>query len=425
MILGCIADDFTGATDLANTLVKEGMRVIQMIGVPDTDTIADDADAVVVALKSRSTPVHEAVADSMAALKVLQASGAQQFLFKYCSTFDSTDDGNIGPVGDALAQALEAKAVVVCPAFPETGRTIYHGHLFVGDSLLSESGMENHPLNPMRDADLVRVLGKQTKAGVGLVRYSTVEEGPQAVRRALDDLAADGHRYAVTDAVRDEHLRVIGEAIRDDILVTGGSGIALGLPANFRHKGVLPQRADAAKLPAVRGRGAVLSGSCSIATRGQIANWRDAGGALFQLDVRALANDEATELARVDAWLDSLAEEVTPLIYSSDNPDNVAAIQQELGRDEAGRAAERAMAAIAQKLITRGVRQLVVAGGETSGAVVSALNVRALRIGHQIAPGVPWTVAEGDTAVALALKSGNFGAESFFRDAFASLVSNG
>lgn len=424
MILGCIADDFTGATDLANTLVKEGMRVIQMIGVPEAGVIADDADAVVVALKSRSTPADDAVADSMAALKVLQASGAKQFLFKYCSTFDSTDEGNIGPVGDALARALKAKAVLVCPAFPETGRTVYQGHLFVGEKLLNESGMENHPLNPMRDANLVRVLGKQTDSGVGLVRYSTVEAGPQAVRRALDDIAAAGHRYAVTDAVRDEHLRVIGEAISEDILVTGGSGIALGLPNNFRRKGVLPQRTDAAKLPAVHGRGAVLSGSCSIATRGQIANWRDAGGAVFQIDVRSLANNEETEIARVGAWLDSLAEDTTPLIYSSDDPDTVAAIQRELGRDEAGHMVERAMAAIAQNLTTRGVRQLVVAGGETSGAVVSALNVRMLRIGHQIAPGVPWTVAEGDSPIALALKSGNFGTESFFRDAFASLARN-
>lgn len=420
MLLGIIADDFTGATDLANTLVKQGMRTIQMIGVPAVKDIPAEVDAVVVALKSRSTPAPQAVAESLAALAVLRAAGAVQFLFKYCSTFDSTDEGNIGPVADALADALGARIAVVCPAFPETGRTIYKGHLFVGDKLLNESGMENHPLNPMGDANLMRVLARQSKSGVGLVPYETVEAGADAIRAGFDALVADGKRFVVVDAVRDSHLFTIGEALADHVLITGGSGIGLGLPENFRKAGSLPVRDDADRLPQVIGKAAVLSGSCSVATRAQIAVWNETRPAC-QMDVGALVRAPESEVGRVLAWVNGLASGEVPLIYTSDDPAAVAALQNELGRDVAGHAAEAGMAAVASALVASGVRRLVVAGGETSGAVVGALDVRALRIGPQIDPGVPWTTTVSKVELALALKSGNFGAPDFFSKALAML----
>lgn len=413
VLLGCIADDFTGATDLANTLVKEGMRVVQIIGVPAPGTIPDDVDALVVALKSRSIRAGQAVALSLAALQRLREAGARQILFKYCSTFDSTDDGNIGPVAEALAQALGAGVSVVCPAFPETGRTVYNGHLFVGDRLLHESGMENHPLNPMRDADLVRVLSAQTKTAVGLVPYADVHRGARAIRARLRSLAQAGTRFAVVDATLDEHLREIAVAIADAPLITGGSGIALGLPANFERAGHFERRADAGELPQAGGSAVVLSGSCSKATRTQIRAYCGDHPAR-RIDVLALARDFDAEVGCVCSWFDGQASAAAPLIYTSDEPQAVAAVQESLGREAAGLLAERAMAAIALHVVERGVRRMVIAGGETAGAVVEALGVDALRIGAQIAPGVPWTVSLGGRPIALALKSGNFGAEDFF-----------
>ncbi|MBT6276169.1 MAG: four-carbon acid sugar kinase family protein [Chromatiales bacterium] len=424
MLLGCIADDFTGATDLANTLVKEGMRVIQMIGVPKPDDIPTDVDAVVVALKSRSNPAADAVRESLAALAVLRDAGAAQFLFKYCSTFDSTEAGNIGPVADALAKVLDAKCSVVCPAFPETGRSIFNGYLFVGDKLLNESGMENHPLNPMGDANLVRVLARQSANSVGLVDFTTVERGPAAILAALEALGASGFQFAVVDAIRDEHLRDIGAALAGATLVTGGSGIALGLPDNFRRAGRLEARSDSGHLPTIDGTGAVLCGSCSVATRSQIAVWK-ASRPAFQMDVRALAKSAVDETNRALAWVDGLSDGDVPFIYTSDDPAAVAQVQAELGREVAGKLAEAAMATIAHELVTRGIRRLVVAGGETSGAVVTALKVRALRIGRQIDPGVPCTVTVSEPSLGLALKSGNFGGDGFFERALSMLGTNG
>ncbi|MFL6702515.1 MAG: 3-oxo-tetronate kinase [Paraburkholderia graminis] len=419
-LLGCIADDFTGATDLANMLVRGGMRTVQTIGVPqDGETIA--ADAIVVALKSRTIPAADAVAQSLAALDWLRAQGCRQFVFKYCSTFDSTDAGNIGPVTDALLDALcaddKASAfTIACPAFPENGRTIFRGHLFVGDALLSESGMENHPLTPMRDANLVRVLQRQTQSQVGLVRYDAVAKGAAAVRESFDALRKQGARMAIADAVSDADLYVLGEACADLRLITGGSGIALGLPANFRRAGLLQPQDDAAQLPAVEGLSAVLAGSASKATNAQVAAWRDTRPA-FRIDPLAAARGEAVveqALAFAQTYLDK-GEPM--LIYATATPDEVKAVQRELGVDKAGHLVEATLASIARGLYERGVRKFVVAGGETSGAVVQALDVHSLRIGAQIDPGVPATATTGPRPLALALKSGNFGATDFFEKA--------
>ena len=414
LLLGCIADDFTGATDLANTLVKGGMTAVQVIGVPTGPL--PEADAVIIALKSRTAPVGEAVAQSLAACDALLAAGAKQIFWKYCSTFDSTDQGNIGPVADALLKRLGSGFALACPAFPTNGRTIYLGHLFVGNALLNESGMENHPLTPMTDANLVRVLGRQTDGAVGLVSFTTIEQGAAATRQAMMRLAEQGRRYAIMDAVTDQHLLAIGEAAAQHALITGGSGVAMGLPENFRRAGLLPARGDAASLPPMQGMAAVVAGSCSRATLGQIGLARDH---VPVLELDALATPDAAALtAQALEWVEGkLSADRPVVIAASAPPEKVTALQAKLGRDAAGALIEAAMAAIAEGLIARGVGRLVVAGGETSGAVVQRLGVTALRIGPEIDPGVPWTFAE-PRGLHLALKSGNFGARDFFLKAF-------
>jgi uncharacterized protein YgbK (DUF1537 family) len=419
-LLGCIADDFTGATDLAAMLVKNGMRTVQVIGVPAPDAAPPEADAIVVALKSRTAPVAQAVGDSLAALEWLRGAGCRQFFFKYCSTFDSTDQGNIGPVADALVAALDCGFALACPAFPANNRSVFQGHLFVGSALLNESGMEKHPLTPMTDANLVRVLGRQTTGTVGLVPFATVERGANAIRDTMTALKEQGRRYAIVDAVSDTHLHAIGQAAAQHPLLTGGSGVAIGLPQNFRNTGLLAEQSDPGALPDAAGHAAVLAGSCSRATLFQIATAK-AHTQVLELD--ALATPDAVTLAQqAVAWMDGKLGSAPIVIAASGTPEKVAALQQLLGRDAAGALVEQALADIAEALVARGVRRLVVAGGETSGAVVTRLGVRSLRIGREIDPGVPWTYAEGSGApLLLALKSGNFGAPDFFLKSFAML----
>lgn len=419
MLLGCIADDFTGATDLANNLVRSGMRTLQTIGVPAAP-LSGDVDAVVVALKSRTIAAADAVAQSLAALDWLRRAGCRQFYFKYCSTFDSTPQGNIGPVAEALMQALGAKLAIACPAFPTNARTIYMGNLFVGELPLSESGMRDHPLTPMTDANLVRVLQAQSRAKVGLVAWPVVAAGAAAIRARFAALAAAGARLAVVDAINDADLHAVATACADHLLITAGSGVAIGLPENFRRAGLLPLREDAAELPGVPGLAAVISGSCSQATNAQVAHWLESGRPAIRIDplANARAEDLATEALR----------QATPLLasgpvlfYATAVPDVVKAVQSKLGVAEAGALVEGALAAIAQGLIARGVTRLVVAGGETSGAVVQALGIAALKIGPQIDPGVPWTATQGERPILLALKSGNFGSRDFFAKSLAQL----
>ncbi len=411
LLLGCIGDDFTGSTDLANTLVRNGMRTVQLLGVPDDNAQVPDADAIVIALKSRTAPLQDAIAESLAARRWLQRRGAKQLFFKYCSTFDSTDQGNIGPVADALLEGV-GNFSVACPAFPENKRTIYKGHLFVGDVLLSDSPMRHHPLTPMTDASLVRVLGRQTSGKVGLVELSTVKQGVSAIRAAMEKLIRDGYRYAILDATEDAHLFALGEACEALPLITGGSGMALGLPENFRRAGLLAANAKADTLPEVGGLAAVIAGSCSVATLGQIAFMQRTHPS-FKLDPLKLAAGED----QVSAALDLAKAKLTQgpiLIYASASPEEVKQAQLALGKERASEVIETAQGKIAQGLVALGVRKFVIAGGETSGAVVSALKVKALQIGPQIDPGVPWTMSIAETKIALALKSGNFGSEDFF-----------
>jgi len=420
-VLGCIADDFTGATDLANMLVRAGMRTVQAIGVPQAggEGIAADADAIVVALKSRTIPAADAVAQSLSALQWLRAQGCSRFFFKYCSTFDSTDAGNIGPVAEALMAELGADFTLACPAFPENGRTIFRGHLFVGDVLLNASGMEHHPLTPMRDPNLVPVLARQSAGKVGLLRYDTIMRGAQAARDQAQQLRADGVKLAIADAISNDDLIVLGEAFADLPLLTGGSGLALGLPAQYRRAGLITEHGNAAQLPAVADSAIVLSGSCSRATNAQVAHWR-ASRPAFQIDPLALAEGKPVVVDTLDFVHRHAGQ--TVLVYATSAPEQVAHVQQTLGVERAGKLVEDALGRIARTLHADGVRRFVVAGGETSGAVVQALDVRALRIGPQIDPGVPWTATIDTDPVALALKSGNFGTVDFFEKALAQLA---
>ena len=419
VLLGAIADDFTGATDLCNTLQRRGMRTVQLIGVPPKGASAPEAEAFVIALKTRTVAAAEAVRKSLDALAFLQAAGARQIFFKYCSTFDSTDEGNIGPVAEALLSALGADFTLFCPAFPETGRTIYKGHLFVGEVLLSQSGMRDHPLTPMRDPNLVRVLERQCRFPVGLVPYESVAEGAEAIANAFSALKKAGVRHAVVDALFPRDLEEIAVAAADFPLVTGGSGIARGLPENLRRKGLLGAERGFDRVPAVYGLEAVLSGSCSEATAAQVAFMQERAPA-FAIDPLAAA--EGRDLvAEAIAWARPRLPKGPILIFSTAPPQTVAAVQKRLGREAAGALVEGIFAGIALGLVACGVRSLLVAGGETAGAVVGSLGITALAIGPEIDPGVPWTLSLGEPAFQLALKSGNFGKPDFFLRAFSLL----
>ena len=417
MKLGCIADDFTGATDLANNLVRAGMRVTQAIGVP-AGPLHTDADAVVVALKSRTIAPDEAVEQSLAALAWLRANGATQIYFKYCSTFDSTPRGNIGPVTEALMDALGTEFTIATPAFPDNKRTVFKGHLFVGELLLNESGMQNHPLTPMTDPNLVRVLQAQVKRKVGLIDHRTVAQSPEAIRVRIAELKAEGVAIAIVDAVSNDDLLRLGPALKNMPLVTAGSGVAIGLPANF---GIEPSP-RASKLPSPSGLQAVVSGSCSLATNEQVLEFIRSGRPALGIDpLRIAAGEDVAGDALT--WARSLLHTGPVLVFSTAEAGAVKAVQGKLGVEQAGAMVERTIAAIARGLVDLGVRQLVVAGGETSGACVQALGVTQMQIGPQIDPGVPWCHAQTPDGKTLhiALKSGNFGTPDFFAKSFGML----
>ena len=424
-VLGCIADDFTGATDLANNLVRSGLRTVQLNGVPQDNTQVD-ADALVIALKSRTIAPTDAINQSLQAYHWLKSQGVQQIYFKYCSTFDSTSQGNIGPVTDALLDAIHGSGqgfTIVCPAFPENHRTVFKGHLFVGDLLLSDSGMRDHPLTPMTDAILVRVMQAQTQRKVGLVQHSTVTQGPQAVRSAFADLQAQGVGVAVVDAISNQDLMHMGQALQGMPLVTAGSGVAIGLPQNWpeRLQASGTTKTSASQLPPASGYAAVVSGSCSLATNAQVQHWIDSGRPALAIDPLALADGQDLVTHALN-WAQPLIAQGPVLVYATANSSAVKAIQSALGAQRAGELVEHALSAIARGLVNMGVGQMVVAGGETSGAVVQALGVDRMIIGPQIDPGVPWTCVRSSVApgrdVHVALKSGNFGGQDFFVKAF-------
>jgi uncharacterized protein YgbK (DUF1537 family) len=418
LALGCIADDYTGASDLANTLTRQGLRTVQTIGVPADDLALPEVDAVVVSLKSRSIPADQAVAKSRAAELWLRGRGASHVLFKICSTFDSTDQGNIGPVMDALRDDAGDAMVLVTPAFPETGRTVYQGHLFVGQTPLDESPLKDHPLNPMHDSNLVRVLARQSRTKIGLAGLSVISQGSGALGKHLDSLASQGVGAAIADAVFERDLETIGTVALSHRVSVGASGLGLGLARALVAAGrVKPNRPEVSAGPSVGGPAACLAGSCSQATLGQIAN-AEATMPVLRLDPAAIIEGEG-EAQRAADWAIARLGAGPVLIASSTTPDQVEAVQVKFGRAAAGHAIEQAMAEIAARLVEAGVRRLVIAGGETSGAVVDRLAIPGFLVGPEIAAGVPVLRAVGARGgeMLLALKSGNFGGPDFFGDA--------
>lgn len=417
MKIGVIADDFTGASDIANTLAKGvepegGLRTAQFPGIPTTPA-NEEIEAGVISLKSRTAPVKEAVADSLSALRWLVDQGCQQFIFKYCSTFDSTMEGNIGPVAEALANELDAQKVIFCPAFPTTGRTVYHGHLFVLGRLLNESGMENHPLTPMMDANIRRWLQHQTEEAVGSVPVDTVKQGPEAI---ADSLRNAEERFLIGDAISDKDLLAWGEALKDAELITGGSGIALGLARNFL--GETSSKSTGSEFAGFAGPAAILAGSCSGATREQI-NVHAESNPTFAIDVPGVMSGDVTTQTLLDFF--AAHSEQAPLAYSSGSPDDVRAIQSQFGQETVADRLDNLFADTARELVQKGYKRLVVAGGETSGAVAKAISEElgspAMSIGPEIDPGVPVLSVGKTEPIALALKSGNFGASDFFAKA--------
>ncbi len=410
MLLGAIADDLTGATDLALILSREGMNVVQVNGLPHDSSQFGDADAVIIALKSRTIEPEEAIKQSLSAAKLLLEAGARQLFFKYCSTFDSTDKGNIGPVTDALLKLVGESRTIACPAFPANGRTVFQGHLFVGNQLLSESPLRDHPLTPMRDPNLVRVLQRQSANEVSLIVHQVVASGADTIA----DTLAGFNGIAIVDAIDDADLRAIGRAVRDLKLVTGGSAVAQGLPENFRMSGLLSETGSRSETPIDIGGGVILAGSCSAATRRQIDMAKLAGIVSLQLNALDIASGKITP-DQVIAFVKSHSNgALPPLVYSSAEPDVVALAQEELGREAAGLVVENLLGEVAAGLSKQGYNRFIIAGGETSGAVVQALGVGAFWIGREIDPGVPLVTSAGEEAVRLALKSGNFGSDEFF-----------
>lgn len=413
-LLGCIADDFTGATDLAGLLARSGVKVSLRIGVPDTPPL-DTAAFEVIALKCRTAPVAEAVAETRAALDWLKAAGARRFFWKYCSTFDSTAQGNIGAVAEGLMAALGTAQTIYCPAFPENGRSIFMGNLFVGEQPLAESPMKDHPLTPMRDSNLMRLLAPQVSKQVGLINRLCVARGVDAVKSELAALTAKDIAHVVVDAVANSDLSTIAHACRDMPLLTGGSALAMPLPQLYSDDGLLDLKAEQAHHVAPDAKTLVLSGSCSAMTNKQVASYLEMGVPSYQLDPLTLAKNGVNPVLE---WLAEQDLTHAPLIYATTDPSNVKAAQVRFGVAQAGEIVEAALAACAVAARNSGARRFVVAGGESSGAVTQGLSVDALEIGPEIAPGVPWTFCESDgKRLALTLKSGNFGAESFFTDA--------
>ncbi len=405
MLIGAIADDFTGAGDLANMMSRAGLSVQLRCTMPRAPIASTDhAEAVVIALKTRTIAVEDAVSESLQALHWLRMQGAERILFKYCSTFDSTPQGNIGPVAEALAREVSAKQVLFVPSFPETGRTVYQGHMFVVDRLLSESALAQHPLTPMKDPDLRRWLQHQTSERVGHLPLAALRSDSAAHKLASMDEA-----LIIADAIDDADIDRLGLLLRDASLVTGGSAIGAGLARAL----VGPHRQSTSSWKGVSGPAVVLAGSCSQATLGQIAAY--SGHPRFQVPIGDILSDSALPEKLADWALDSGN---APLISVSQSPEEVLAVQKSHGRDRTANAIDGMFARLAAALVGRGVSKLVVAGGETSGAVTLGLGLDRLDVGPQIAPGVP-ALAAGP--LRLALKSGNFGGADFFARAVAIL----
>lgn len=415
LLLGCIADDITGATDIGLMLNANGLPTTLYLGVPD-DLRVPDTEAAVIALKIRSCPAEQAVAEATRAANWLLAHGARQLFYKYCSTFDSTSDGNIGPVADALLRLVRQEQTVLLPAFPENGRTVRNGHLYVDDDLLAESPMRNHPLNPMTESFLPKLMDAQTADGTtSWIDQSIVDAGADEIRAALARERADGRRFVSIDTRDDNDFPAIADAIAEMRLITGGSGIGAAIPEVLRQQGLLRERADSAELPSLPGHVAILAGSCSQATRAQIAAFANSATAIVVDPVELHAGASSRESIADAAQQATINGNV--LIHSSTDSESLKQSQAKLGVAASAQLVEDTLSFVARQLAAHGVSKFVVAGGETSGAVALALEVDELQIGAPIAPGVPWMVSRSPKTRCLAFKSGNFGDADFFERA--------
>lgn len=410
MRIGVIADDFTGGTDIASFLVKGGLNTVQLSGVPHS-LIETDADAIVISLKSRSCAPSEAIEQSLNALAYLQQNDCTQIYFKYCSTFDSTDKGNIGPVTDALMAALNTKFAVVCPSLPLNGRCVFNGNLYVNGVLLNESGMRDHPITPMCDSNLPRLMNAQASGTTALITYQTVEQGCDAILTAYADAQQEGHQYAVVDAFNEQQLFLIAQSLIDMPLITGGSGLAYHIAVvASQHKKQDSMMKVPNKVPSV-----VISGSCSQMTNLQVAAYQNKAPT-YAIEAKCCLTDDRYA-QQVSEWvMGQQGLEYAPMVYATANVEKLKQIQQQYGAEKASAAVEAFFAQLTEILSKRGIRNFIVAGGETSGVVTQHLSLTALNIGKEIAPGVPW-VFSLDGHFALALKSGNFGSEQFFSQA--------
>jgi 3-dehydrotetronate 4-kinase len=415
-MIGVIADDFTGGTDVAAAFRRAGLRTALYFGLPEQDALRTAADVVVISLKTRTAPTDEAVTASVTSARWLREHGAHQLFFKFCSTFDSTAQGNIGPVGDALAELVGSRTTVVVPSSPDHKRTQYLGYLFVGDELLAESPMRHHPLTPMTDSSVPRLLRAQTARPVDLIRLHDVRGGAHRIRDLLTSISARTG-YAVIDAVEDSDLLEIGRACLNEPLLTGAAGLAAGLGAAVREQQAARRDSDTVVGTAgVDGPAVALAGSCSARTLEQIADMRRTHPSFHLV---AAPNASSSSLAAAALrWYDDLDPNTpAPLIYSSLPPHELRLVQDALGSEAASLLLETALGQIAVGLRARGVRRFVIAGGETSGAVVTALGVDGGLVGDEVAPGVPWIHTFDETPVSLLLKSGNFGGTSLLTDA--------
>lgn len=417
--LGCIADDFTGATDLAGLLARSGVRVRLHAGLPTCSPQDDTAAIEIIALKIRTTSVNEAIDQACQAMRWLRQTGAQRFMWKYCSTFDSTENGNIGPVAEALMSELGATETVHCPAFPENGRRVFMGNLFVHRQLVSESPMKDHPLTPMRDSNVVRLLVAQVAGDVALLDYTDVIEGACLLRQRIATLARKGAKHIVVDAIDNSNLNIIARACSDMPLICGGSALAMNLPHHYRTIGVLAENSQAPRPPVLNEAAIILSGSASDMTNAQVSDYLQRLRPSYRLDPIDLVERGH---APIFQWLEDQELTHAPLVYATAKPERVRAVQEQLGVSEASRLVEAALAATAVRARELGVRRFIVAGGETSGAVTQALDIEQLEVGPEVTPGVPWCFCQSaGNEIALTLKSGNFGTPSFFSDALSLL----
>ena len=418
MKLGIIGDDFTGSSDIANNLKKSGMQVSMYAGIPTllpSEIKKESTDAAVIALKTRTIPIEEAISESLKALAWLKDCGCEQFIFKYCSTFDSTKKGNIGPVTDAIMEELNTDFTIACPSFPDAGRTVYFGHMFVNGKPLNESGMENHPLTPMTDHNLVRWLNYQTKDNVGLIDFQTISKGANSIKERIQTLKTDGYKYAIVDTIKNDDFEIICNGVKDLPFLTGGSGIALGLPKIYKDRGLLS--ATNFEIPKNNSNAIILSGSCSVATINQINIYKEKNPSLYISPDEVINNEDLVE--KVFSWIKD-NETLSPLIYSSSDTKTVTEKQKQYGQEILANKIETFFELLSKKLVKDNFGTFISAGGETSGAVIKGLGVQELKIGEEISHGVPalWSPhSNGNKPISVTLKSGNFGQTDFFERA--------